>query len=56
MWPHVGKAKMWLSGGSLENCCKQTVEKCKQSFENWKNLLVLEHILALQHGQNSEHF
>ena len=47
-WPHVGKAKMRLRGGSffLKNC-KQTAEKCKQIFENWKKLPPLKPILAL---------
>ena len=47
-WPYVGKAKMRLRGGSFffENC-KQTAEKCKQIFENWKKLPPLKHILAL---------
>jgi len=47
-WPHIGKVKMHLRGGSffLKNC-KQTAEKCRQIFENWKKLPPLKHILTL---------
>ena len=37
---------VWEVAVYLKNC-KQTAEKCKQIFENWKNLPVLKHILAL---------
>ena len=47
-WHYVGKAKMGLTAVSffLKNC-KQTAEKCKQIFENWKKLIALKPILAL---------
>ena len=46
--PHVGKAEMWLIGGSLFEflsivICKQSVEWCKHIFENWKYLQPLTH-------------
>ena len=47
IWPHVGKIKMCMTGGNSFENCKQITEKCKQSFENWKNLPLLKHILAL---------
>ena len=37
---------VWEVADFLKNC-KQTAEKCKQIFENWKNLPPLKHILAL---------
>ena len=47
IWLHVGKIKMCMTGGNSFENCKQITEKCKQSFENWKNLPLLKHILAL---------
>ena len=37
---------VWEAVVFLKNC-KQTAEKCKQIFENWKKLTALKHILAL---------
>ena len=37
---------VWELSVFLKNC-KQTAEKCKQIFENWKKLTALKHILAL---------
>ena len=37
---------VWEVADFLKNC-KQTAEKCKQIFENWKNLPPLKHILSL---------
>ena len=45
--PMLVKPKcVWEVADFLKNC-KQTAEKCKQIFENWKNLPPLKHILAL---------
>ena len=45
--PMLVKPKcVWEVADFLKNC-KQTAEKCKQIFENWKNLPHLKHILAL---------
>ena len=38
---------MCLRGGGFLKNCKQTAEKCKQIFENWKKPPPLKHILAL---------
>ena len=37
---------VWEVADFLKNC-KQTAEKCKQFFENWKILPPLKHILGL---------
>ena len=45
--PMLVKQKcVWEVADFLKNC-KQTAEKCKQIFENWKKLPPLKHILAL---------
>ena len=45
--PMLVKPKcVWEVADFLKNC-KQTAVKCKQIFENWKNLPPLKHILAL---------
>ena len=45
--PMLVKPKcVWKVAVFLKNC-KQTAEKCKQIFENWKKLPPLKHILAL---------
>ena len=36
IWPYVGKAKMCFIGGRFFGKFKQTAEKCKQIFKNWK--------------------
>ena len=45
--PMLVKPKcVWEVAVYLKNF-KQTAEKCKQIFENWKKLTALKHILAL---------
>ena len=45
--PMLVKRKcVWEVAVFLKNC-KQTAEKCKQIFENWKKLPLLKRILAL---------
>ena len=46
--PMLVKPKwVWEVAGFFWKNCKQTAEKCKQIFENWKKLPPLKLILAL---------
>ena len=41
-WLNVGRAKMCLKNGKYFENCKQTAERCKQIFEEWKKLPLMK--------------